>query len=242
MTHFFLGLKNDIMVVLFLKEQMMKLIKLHSLMSFYILVLAIMFLSIDSTVYDQIHTHYYSFGLVMVLEMVISLKLILQILKRNYIAYSELLYQFTILVVMVYALEYKGFYFYLILFMTVFLYYLLYKMHLKALVKTGTKQYYHLKIRNNFLLTVIYIGYGVFCYVTFIMTHNDYINILNQIENALYYVIYPYLIIILILFKLQYDVKTDKYNTINKYRQIHLKSILKRNILLNGLSLLLFLM
>lgn len=220
----------------------MKLIKLHTLMSFYILALAFMFISIDSTVYDQIHNHYYSFGLVMAFEMVISLKLIIQVFKRNYIAYSELLYQFIILVVMVYALEYKGYYFYLILLMTLLLYFLLYKMHLKLLVKTGIKRYYHLKIRNNFLLTVIYIGYGVFCYGTFILAHNDYMVILNQIENALYYVIFPYLIIILILFKLQYDVQTDKYNTINKYRQIHLKSILKRNLLLNGLSLLLFLM
>lgn len=220
----------------------MKLVKLHSLMSFYILALVIMILYMDSNVYVQITTHLYSFLFFILLEVIISVKLIIQILKNNYIAYSEIFYQLIIIIVMVYALEYEGLYFNLILLMTVLLFYLLKKMHQLVLMKTTTKLSYHLKIRNNFLLTVIYIGYGALCYGAFIMTNHDYITILNQIENAIYYVIYPYLIIIIILFSLQYDKKTDKYNSNRKYSQINFKSILKRNIFLNGLSLLLFLM
>ncbi|QVK18879.1 hypothetical protein KHQ81_03980 [Mycoplasmatota bacterium] len=217
----------------------MKLVKFHSIMSFYGLTLVIMFLSIGSTVYDLIQTHSYCFWLIIILEIGISIKLIIQIFKYDYFPYSDLLNQFIIFIVMIYAFEYKGFYFYFFILLTILLLYLLNRLHRKILVRSGTKYFYQLEIRNNFLLTVIYIGYGAFCYGTFILTHHDYMEILNQIENALYYVIYPYLIIILILFKLQYDNKTDKYNTKQKYSKDHLKSILKRNIFLNGLSLLL---
>lgn len=218
----------------------MKLFKLHSILSFYILIGVIVFFYIDKAVYYQINTHIYFVIVFVMIEIFFSFKVINKLFYNYYIAYSDLITQFTILIIMIYALEFSTTYQILIILITILLVYSLNKMHKRMFIQTRTKKYYHLKIRNNLLLTVIYIGYGVFCYFAFIITHPDFKTLLNQIDNAIYYVIYPYLIVILILFRLQYDNITDIYNTKQKYIKDRKKLILKRNLLINGLSLLLF--
>ncbi len=213
----------------------MKWIKLHTILSFYSIAIIFCLFYLDLTIIEE---YLYILIIAVMIETLIFIKIIVQLFKDRTISYSSLYLQGLILVTTFYLLEFKGGYLYLILISTILLYYLISKMHDKVRKMTSRKTYYFLKIRNNFLLTVIYIGYGAICYFAFFFSHQNITNVFRHIEKAVYYVMYPYAIIIIILVSLQYDRDTDEYNTKQKYKEDKVWSILKRNLIMNALSLL----
>ncbi len=215
----------------------MKLVKFYTILTYYVLIFSVLYLFLDISIFNLMKAHLYLILIFVIYEMLIMIKIFYELFKHAIIAYSLLIMQVIILLFLVYLLDYSGIYLIINLFTTILLVYLLLEIHQKKLV-SNPHSYNHLIIRNNFLLTVIYIGYGVSCYVTFIMSHPHFLDVFNNMEDMSYSLFSPYLLIMLLLYQMRYDHKTDVFNTQFKYTKGNMKLIIRKNFLLNVISLL----
>ncbi len=216
----------------------MKIVKLYSIITYYILASAAIYQLEEIETVDK---HLPFWIIIAILELIYFITLIKRLIIDNNLSYSSMLRQLSIIVISMFIFEYSGIYFYIMIVSTILLFYLLNVIHQKEFTSTRMNAYNNLKIRNNILLSVIYIGYGVLCYGLYILNNPQYITLVKEPMNLIYYAFYPYVIIILGLFNLSYDVNTDKYNTDRRYKDRNKRSIIKRNIGINLISMVLFL-
>lgn len=201
-------------------------IKLHTLFSIYLLGIALLYqYFIDIFIEDN----YIFLGIICFSELILFIIIIIRLFKKGIISYSLLLNQFLIIIVSLYAFEVN---FYLFISLTLILYYALFKLHKKELSRST----YRLHIVNNTLLTIVYLAYGLINYGLFYLSNE----IPEDALELIYYAFYPYLIIITILFCIKFDPKIDQLKTDLIYQE-NIRKIYKRNLLINILSIILFL-
>src|SRR5690554_1314574 len=196
-------------------------VKLYTVISIYLLLAALL--------YEDL----YFFGIILIFLVITFIRLV----KKHIISYSLIIKQLLIIIIGLFSIMFNNIYFYLFIMMSVVLYMFLIKLHKKELFKTSRVITYRLHIRNNSLLTIVYILYGLLSYVMLYISIEE---ILTNSIDLLYYAFIPYIIIIIMLFSLKFDNKIDKLITNNVY-QGNLSKVIKRNIIINILSIILFL-
>jgi len=196
-------------------------VKLYTVISIYLLLAALL--------YEDL----YFFGIILIFLVITFIRLV----KKHIISYSLIIKQLLIIIIGLFSIMFNNIYFYLFIMMSVVLYMFLIKLHKKELFKTSRVITYRLHIRNNSLLTIAYILYGLLSYVMLYISIEE---ILTNSIDLLYYAFIPYIIIIIMLFSLKFDNKIDKLITNNVY-QGNLSKVIKRNIIINILSIILFL-
>lgn len=217
----------------------MKLYKIHFLITIYFFIITLIYLYNDVPT-TKASEHVIFIIVIGIIEIVLLISIIYKLIKNNVIAYSKLFQQILIILPIYFFFQFSHYYFYILIIITILLYIFIKKFH--ELVLVNRNKEYHLKIRNKFIVNVIYIGYGVISYVLFILSNEDFYTYFSNIEDAFYVVFTPYLIIVMVLYSLQYDNKTDVFQTKTRYIKSNKRKILKRNLLINLLCLLLLIL
>lgn len=220
----------------------MKNIKLYTIFSYYSFLTILLHQFFDDSMINHIH-HYHLLSMVIFLiEISLFIIVILNLFRKAIVASSILLSQLIILLIYFWALEYKVIYSYGLIIMTLLLAFILSKLHQKVLVTKRNFIYHKLIIKNNALLTLVYIIYGLTSYVGIYFSFSNLDVVFKNPINMLYFALFPYIIIILILFRLSINLKTDSENTINKYKKQNSQKIIIQDLLLNILSILLIIL
>lgn len=184
-------------------------------------------LFIGAILYQFSITNYFILSILFVLFIILIAKLFI----KQTIAFSIILRQLLIIIVTIFSINITHFLLFIIL--TLVLYYALDKLHKKVLIKTAKRIYYHLEIKNNTLLTLIYLGYGLLSYL---IIYLEKIKLIESLD-LLYYAFYPYMIIIFILICLKCDFIIDDYITNTYFQKFN-----KKVFFINILTLILFLL
>lgn len=200
--------------------------KLYTLISIYLFISAILsqfFKDYTSLKFKE----YFILGILFILLVVIVVKLI----TTQTIAFSLIFRQLLLIIIAIFSLNFT--YFYLFFILTMLLYYTLNCLHEKKLIKTSKKIYYHLKINNNSLLTLVYLVYGLLSYLIIYLDNIDF----PDSFALLSYAFYPYMIIIFILICLKHDSLIDNF-----YSNTYFQKVNKKLIFVNILTIILFLL
>ncbi len=213
----------------------MKLSKIHSLLTIYLIVFTFVYLyndlpSTKLAIYGKFIV------IVGIIEIIFFINIFYTLFYKNVIAYSKLFQQILIIIICYFFFQITNYYyFYILIIITMLIYFFIKKFHEYKLVEKKNEHY--LVIRNKLIINVIYIVYGVISYALFIISNENFSTYFYNIDDAFFIVFSPYIIIVMILFSLQYDNTTDIHQTKKRFVATRNKLIFKRNLLINSICI-----
>ena len=197
----------------------MKYIKAYTLISYYFIISAIF---TEYLSFELITKNNYYLLILFVSGIFLFLIIVYRLIKGIF-SYSLLFKQLLILICVFFALEFQDYSRYIFILMSMMLYIIISSLHSKN--------------QHKLELTIVYLVYGFLTYLLLLPNYSLEIDAIYLI----YYAFFPYLIIILILFSLKFTIESDKIKTKAEFTANKLRLNIKRNLLLNILSIIIYL-
>lgn len=217
----------------------MKYMKLHSILLFYFMIFVFLYFYSNEISIKIMSDHIYIIIGFLFIQIIFIFQTCFTWFRRNIIPYSLLIQQAVFIIFGYYILEFSSVYQFILIVVTGMSFYLILFFHKKVLVYYKHRANYRLKITSH-MVNLVYVLYGLICYSLFYFSNKNIEIYFEEIEGALYVALMPYIIIALFLYRLHFDSRTDDINTKKHYKKVNRRKIIIRNIIINSLLVLLF--